>query len=151
MDLEMQKRLAADILDVGEDRVWIDPQRVAEVATAITRDDVRRWIDEGVIDTKSKKSPSRGRAKNKRKQKQKGRQSGPGTKKGAKGGRKSSKDEWKDKIRALREELRKFRDEGEIDSSTYRDLYRKVKGGSFRSRSHLRTYMEERGLLEEGE
>lgn len=149
MDLEMQKRLAADILKVGEKRVWIDPDRTTEVSTAITRDDVRSLIDEGAIKAKPKEPTSRSRARKRREQQDKGRQSGPGTRKGSKQGRKSEKREWIDKVRPLRERLRELRDEDVIDSSLYRDLYRKVKGGAFRSKAHLETYLKEKGVLEE--
>lgn len=145
----MQKRVAADILDVGESRVWMDPDRSAEVSTAITRDDVRRLIDSGAIKAKPKKSVSRARARKNQKQRKKGRQRGPGSRKGAKQGRKSNKREWISKVRPLRRKLRKLRDEGKIDSSVYRTLYRKVKGGAFRSKSHLETHLKDKGLLKE--
>ncbi|KXB05841.1 50S ribosomal protein L19 [candidate division MSBL1 archaeon SCGC-AAA382A20] len=151
MNLETQKRMAADILDVGENRVWIDPDRTAEVSTAITRQDVRGLIEDGAIRAKSKKSISRSKARQRQEQKKKGRQSGPGTRKGGKKGKKSRKEEWIGKVRPLRRKLREFRDEGKIDSSLYRDLYRKVKGGAFRSKAHLETYLKKRGILEEEE
>lgn len=149
LDLKMQKRLAADILGVGEGKVWIDPDRTAEVSTAITRADVKQLIDDGAIEEKSKKSTSRTRARKRQEQRGKGRQSGPGTRKGSKQGRKPKKREWISKVRPLRRKLRELRDEGLIDSSLYRDLYRKVKGGAFRSKSHLETYLKKRGILTE--
>lgn len=151
MKLKMQKRVAADILGVGKNRVWIDPDRTNEVSTAITRADVRRLIDDGAIKAKPKKSTSRARARKRQEQKSKGRQSGPGTRKGAKKGRKSGKEEWMGKVRALRKKLRELRDRGKIDSSQYRELYRKVKGGAFRSKSHLVTNLKKKGILEEEE
>ena len=36
MNLTTQKRLAADILKVGVNRVWIDPENIEEVSRAIT-------------------------------------------------------------------------------------------------------------------
>ena len=149
MDLKMQKRMAADILDVGEARVWLDPDRSGEISTAITRNDIRQLINEDAIKAKKKESSSRGRARKRQDQKDKGRQSGPGSRKGSKGGRKSSKKEWMSKVRALRDKLRELRDEGKIDSSDYRNLYKRVKGGAFRSKSHLETYLKEKGVLEE--
>ena len=149
MDLKMQKRMAAEIWDVGEERVWLDPDRSAEISTAITRDDVRQLINEGAIKAKKKEPTSRGRARDRQGQKSKGRRSGPGSRKGSKGGRKSSKDEWMSKVRALRDKLRELRDEDKIDSTNYRELYKRVKGGAFRSKSHLETYLKEKGVLEE--
>jgi len=62
-DLSAQKRLAADILDVGENRVWLDPGEQEEIAEAITRDDIRELVDEGIIRAKDAKTNSRGRAR----------------------------------------------------------------------------------------
>lgn len=149
MDLKMQKRVAADILDVGENRIWMDPDRSAEISTAITRDDVKSLIESGAIKEKPKKSTSRGRARKKQSQRKKGRQSGPGSRKGAKQGRKPRKKEWISKVRPLRRKLKELRDEGKIDSSLYRKLYRKVKGGAFRSKSHLETHLREKGMMKE--
>ncbi len=149
MNLEMQKKLAADILDVGKNKVWLDPDRSAEISTAITRDDIRRLIDDEAIKARPKESTSRFRARKREKQRKKGKQSGPGTRKGAKEGRKSQKEEWISKVRALRKKLKELRDEDVIDSSLYRELYRKVKGGAFRNKSHLETYLKDKGVLEE--
>lgn len=151
MKLKMQKRLAADVLGVGEGRVWIDPDRTAEVSTAITRGDIRQLIDDGAIKAKPEKSTSRGKARKRQDQRRKGRQSGSGTRKGSKRSRKSKKEKWIGKVRSLRQKLRELRDDGVISSSLYRELYRKVKGGAFRSKSHLDTYLKDIGILEEGE
>ncbi len=56
--LKMQRRIAADLLKCGENRVWIDPERIDDVATAITREDIRRLIH----DASSGRSPSKARA-----------------------------------------------------------------------------------------
>ncbi|MGB9201751.1 50S ribosomal protein L19e, partial [Methanobacterium sp.] len=45
MNLTTQKRLAADILKVGVNKVWIDPETVEEVSRAITRESVKQLID----------------------------------------------------------------------------------------------------------
>ena len=44
MKLRSQRRLAAEILKVGEGRVWIDPNRMEDVEAAITRDEIRKLI-----------------------------------------------------------------------------------------------------------
>ena len=38
MNLTTQKRLAASILKVGLNRVWIDPERLEDVSMAISRE-----------------------------------------------------------------------------------------------------------------
>lgn len=144
----MQKRLAADILGVGVGRVWIDPDRVTEVSTAITRADVRGLIDDGAIRAKPKKSISKGRTRKHMDQLRKGRSRGPGKRKGAEKARLSKKDAWIHRVRPLRRRLRELRDEEMIDSSLYRKLYRMVNGGFFRSKAHLESYLKKRDLLE---
>ena len=151
MDVSTQRRMAADILDCGIDRVWIDPEQLDRVKMAITKDDIRQLIKEGVIVKKQKKGISRARSKKLKEQKKKGRRRGPGSRKGAKGARTPPKRKWINTIRPLRRMLRELRDSGMIDRSTYRMLYRKAKGGAFRSRSHLRLYLEEHGLLKREE
>ncbi|MFQ5758479.1 MAG: 50S ribosomal protein L19e, partial [Candidatus Bathyarchaeia archaeon] len=49
LSLKNQRRLAAEILKVGESRVWIDPDRTEDVEIVITRDEIRRLIHEGAI------------------------------------------------------------------------------------------------------
>jgi len=45
-------------------------------------------------------------------------------------------------IRALREELKQMRDEGELASSDYRTLYDMAKGGFFRNKKHMQIYID---------
>ena len=52
MNLTTQKRLAASILKVGLNRVWIDPERLEEVSMAITREGVKQFINDGAIKAK---------------------------------------------------------------------------------------------------
>jgi len=146
VNLRSQRRMAADILKCGVHRVWIDPERMDEVARAQTKDDIRRLIKEGVIRKKPIKGQSRVRARKRHEQRKKGRQRGPGRRKGAKGARMPRKRQWIQRIRAIRRELRRLRDEGKIDRSTYRKLYMMAKGGYFRDRSHLLMYIEEHDL-----
>ena len=146
MKLSTQKRLAADVLKVGMSRVWIDPDFEDEVSLAITRDDIRRLIDEGAIQKKRTIGVSRGRARHILNQKRKGQRKGPGRKKGPATSKLSSKERWMMKIRPMRKELRKLRDTGKITPKIYRELYLKAKGNAFRNTAHLRTYISERRL-----
>lgn len=146
MKLSTQKRLAANVMKVGVSRVWIDPQFEDEVSLAITRDDIRRLIDEGAIQRKHATGVSRGRARYILQQKRKGKRKGPGTKKGSAFAKLTGKDRWMMRIRPMRKELRKLRDEGKISSKTYRDLYLKIKGNAFRNTAHLKTHIGEHRL-----
>ncbi len=142
-DLKSQRRLAAKIMDCGENRVWMDPDAQGEIAEAITREDVRELVQQGIIREKRKKGVSRGNARERDEKRAYGHQKGPGTRKGKAGARSDPKDEWKSGIRALRKELRRMKEDEEIDASTYRDLYGKAKGGEFDSVRYLRNYVED--------
>ncbi|BAW30972.1 MAG TPA: 50S ribosomal protein L19e [Methanothermobacter sp.] len=147
MNLTTQKRLAADILKIGINRVWIDPERVDEVSTAITRESIKQLIDDGAIKAKPKKGISSYRSKKIKQQKKKGRRKGKGSIKGAKGARRPRKREWISTIRALRKDLKKMRDKREINKTTYRKLYKMAKGGAFRSKSYMKTYARDHDML----
>lgn len=134
------KRLAAEILKVGESRVWIDPSAVERVEAAVTRGDVRALIKEGVIRELPPSTPSRGRWRVRRVQRKKGRGRGPGRRKGP---RISEKELWMARIRAQRKFLKLLKEKGVIDSKTYRRLRALAKGGAFRSVRHLKTYLQE--------
>ena len=51
MNLTTQKRLAASILKVGLNRVWIDPERMEEVSMAITREGVKLNLKKVLVAT----------------------------------------------------------------------------------------------------
>jgi len=141
-DLANQKRLAASILKVGVTRVWMDPERLEDIATAITREDLRKLVEEGVVKRKPKIGISRGRARARDIKRARGHRKGPGSRKGAAGARAPKKEQWIRKIRAQRKVLKAMRDDDKtIDAHTYRILYRKAKGGEFRNVAHLKSYI----------
>ena len=141
-DLTAQRRLAADVMDIGKDRVWFDPGAQEEIAEAITREDVRGLVRDGTIRAKAADGNSRGRARERAEKRAYGHRKGPGTRKGTAGARQDAKTQWKDGIRAQRRRLRELRDEGEISRSVYRELYDKAGGGEFRSVRYLENYID---------
>ena len=144
-----QRRLAASELNIGESRVWInpDPEAATNIADSITREDIRAQIESGTIKAKPKKGNSRGRFRMKTVKRNYGHGKGPGTRKGAKGARMPRKEAWMTKIRALRKRLKELRDTDQIDKHTYRLLYRKSKGGEYRNIAHLNAYIKAKGLV----
>jgi large subunit ribosomal protein L19e len=135
----LQKKLAARILKVGESKVWLNPASTKDIEAAITKIDIRRLIKKGMIKALPEKV-RRPREKAKRKK-------GPGRRKGAKGAIVTSKQRWISTVRPLRRMLKELRATGQIDKQTYRRIYLLVKGGMFRSRSHLKIYLEQHDLL----
>ncbi len=146
MSLKSQRRLAADILKVGEGRVWIDPNRTEDVEAAITREEIRRLIHEGVIQPLPKKGVSRARARVLQEKKKKGLRRGPGGKSGSARARISKKQAWMKKIRPLRKKLRELKARRMITESVYRQLYNMAGSGVFESIADLERYIRTRGL-----
>ncbi len=149
MDVKFQRRVAAELLKCGENRVWIDPNALDEVKDAVTKDDVRNLIKRGLIKKRPINGTSRVRANYLRQQKEKGRRKGHGSRKGKKYARYPRKLRWIKTIRPIRKTLRDLRDGGKIDRSTYRRFYLLAKGGVFKSRNHLLTHLRDEGYLKE--
>ncbi len=148
-DLANQKRIAAKVLKIGVHRVWIDPEASEQVAVAITRADIRGLVEEGFIKARAVKGVSRGRARARDEKRKYGHRKGHGRRKGAKYARTPKKESWMKKIRALRSRLKELRADGTLDKSNYCKLYRKAKGGEFRSRAHLNSVLKANDLLKE--
>ncbi|MFP4116633.1 MAG: 50S ribosomal protein L19e [Candidatus Aenigmatarchaeota archaeon] len=148
MDLSTQKEMAADVLDCGKNKVWIDSERQEEVVDAITKADIRRLVQKGIIKEKESNGQSRSRTRKKQAQKKKGRRKGHGRRKGS---TKKRKKKWISRIRAQRKLLKELRDNGKIDRSTYRSLYKKSKGGRFDSKKQLKNFIKKEGMLKQGE
>ena len=141
-DLASQKRIVASILKCGVNRVWFNPERLADIENAISREDLRGLVTDGAIKARQKKGVSRGRARAKMAKRSYGHCKGPGRRRGAAGARNASKRAWIQKIRAIRKALVTLRDAGTIDRHMYRILYRKAAGGQFRSVAHMKAQLE---------
>ena len=146
-DLFNQRRLASKVLECGLDRVWLNPEALEEIASAITREDIRGLIEKGTIKIKPVRGGSRGRARALAAKRNYGHCKGPGSRKGKKGARTPKKEQWIKKIRALRRRLKELRAEGMLNKSVYCRLYRKAKGGEYRSVSHLNSHLGSEKML----
>jgi large subunit ribosomal protein L19e len=142
MNLQSQRRLASRILKVGKNRVWIDPDEIEKVSSAITRDDVKRLIHEGRIQALPKKGSSRGRHRVSHEKRLAGRGRGPGGRKGPR----RTREDWVQRIRSIRRRLRELRERRIIDRSVYRRLSHMASGGAFRSSSHVDEYIKSHQL-----
>ncbi len=136
--------MASEVLGVGVNRIRIDPEGAEDVSASITREDIRAHIAGGIITAKPEKGNSRGRARDRLLKKKKGRMRGYAHRSGKKTARNPRKRAWITKIRAIRDELKKHKEEGRIDKSQYRKLYGQAKGNLFHSRAHLRSQIEKR-------
>jgi large subunit ribosomal protein L19e len=147
MNVTAQKRMAAEILKCGLYRVYIEPDYVDDVVMAITRDDIRNLIQQGIIQKRQKIGISKYRTNLRKDRKKRGRARGYGKRKGLASARNPTKRAWINTIRPLRRELKQLRDTGKIEKSVYRKMYLRAKGGSFKSVATLQRYLKDHKLI----
>jgi len=145
-NLSSQRRLAAQILKVGQNRVWINPERIDDVEGAITRDEIKRLIHEKIIVSLPEKGVSRSRAKAVREKKHMGRRKGAGSRTGSGHAKISKKEAWMIKIRCLRRKLRELKASRVITENTYRKCYGVAGSGKFESVAELERYLKANDL-----
>lgn len=146
MNLKVQKKIAGKLLKASPNRIRFDVNSFDQIKEAITRHDVRALIENGVISKINKAGTSRTRANYIRLQKSKGKRKGLGSRKGTANARLNNKESWIIKVRSLRNYIHDLKQKNKISVQDYRLLYRKIKGGFFRSLSHLNLYLTEKEL-----
>lgn len=150
MELNIQKKLASKVAKKSSKKIKLDQSRLEEIKEAITKSDIRGLIKDGAIIVQKDKGVSRARAKKINKQKAKGRRKGQGSRKGKANARLSDKQKWMDKIRLQRQFLNDLKSKDKLEKETYKNLYRKAKGGFFRSKRHIKLYITEHKLVKNG-
>ena len=141
MNLRSKRRLAADVLGVGEDRIIFNDEYSDLIQDAITRSTIRGLVGFGAITVAPERGVSRGRHRERREKLKRGR--GSGSLKGSKTARVPRKERWVSKVRSLRRRLKVARARGEISKTSYWSLYKQVKGGQVRGVKHLLELMKE--------
>jgi large subunit ribosomal protein L19e len=146
MKLDVQRRIAASVLKCSPKRVVFDSTKLKEIKEAITKADMRGLVIDGCVVKKRKMGISSFRSKKIKLQKSKGKRKGHGSRKGMKNARTPGKESWMGRVRLQRKLLKRLKEKKVVDNNTYWDLYRKIKGGFFRSKRHLQLYLGERKL-----
>jgi large subunit ribosomal protein L19e len=143
MKSTIQKKLAGKLSKRSPKKVSLDNTRLTEIKEAITRADVRGLLKNGAIKVRQDTGISRSRAKANRLQKLKGRQRGQGSRKGKANARSEEKRNWINRVRLFRTFLNELKEKDKLEPEVYKDLYRKTKGGFFRSIRHMKLYLTE--------
>ncbi|NQU98356.1 50S ribosomal protein L19e [Candidatus Woesearchaeota archaeon] len=146
MKLKTQKKLAAGVFKTSRKKVVFDPERLEDIKEAITKTDIRGLISDKAIKRIQKRGVSKVRVRKNKNQRKKGLRKGASTRKGKKTARISKKEAWMKKIRIQRIFLRELRDKKIITNKTFSDLYLKAKGNFFRSKRHIKIYLDEHKL-----
>ncbi len=147
MNLSNQKRVSADLLGVGKGKVWFDIDRLDDIKEAITKADLKKLIAEKAIQKRPDAGNSRVRARKRIIQRRKGRQKGKGSFKGKASAMLGRKEKWMILVRGLRSFISELKEKELIENKTYRELYLKIKGGFFRSKRHVKLYLNEHRLF----
>src|SRR3989338_9721346 len=105
MKLRKIRKLGAELLGVGETRIWIDPDKIEEIRKCITKDDVRVKIKEGAIKKRDFAQISRAGARALHKKKKLGRKRGFGKRKAGRKRRAESRRSWISNVRAQRKKI----------------------------------------------
>jgi large subunit ribosomal protein L19e len=137
MSVETVRRVAARIWGIGSSRVRIIDEKKAR--EALTSEDVKNLMRQGLVIKKAKKGVSRGRARIKIFRKKMGRGRGEGSRKGTKNAVKSLKQRWVEKVRSQRDFIKKNKQKLGVN---YRKAYKLVKGNFFRDKKHLKSFIE---------
>lgn len=147
--MKLQKRIAADAMKCSQKRVHFDPDKLSEVKEAITKADIRSLIKQGIIKEKRIQGISNVRSKKIKDQKRKGRRKNSGSRKGKFSARSKPKRVWMNTVRAQRKFLKELKEKDLLIQGCFWDLYRKSKGGFFRSIRHIKLFIKEKGLVKE--
>jgi len=137
MSFDTVRRLAADILAVGEKRIRFVSDKLSDIKSAMSRADVRDLIDKKAIIV----LPKKGRRKKTKREKR-----GEGSRKGSKSNE-DRKREWMNRVRAQRKLLRLLIANNILKGEHKRKIYLKIKGNSFRNKRALVTYLKDNELI----
>jgi large subunit ribosomal protein L19e len=132
-----RRRIASAIMKCGSHRVWFSPDHTATIKQAITRNDIRKLIKKGLIKKHHVKPKTKTVSRKQR----------SGSRKGRRKARTGKKSQWFKIVRPQRKLLKEMKTEDKLTDGSYRKLYGKVKAGVFRSKAHLKTFMEDKKMV----
>jgi len=132
MKLEKKKMLASRALNVGVNRIMFNKERVSEIKEAITKQDIRDLVREGVI--KIREVDGR-KSKEKRKRRRAGSVRRPIH---------DRKGEYVMYIRRMRNYLMHLRNTNKINNETYQNLRKEVKIKRVHTKLQVQHYLKEK-------
>ena len=143
MAMNTVRRIASDVIGVGENKIRFKPEANAKIGEALTREDVRALIKDGSIYFIAPRGVSRIRGREKQEQSRKGRRGGIGSRKGTHAARRSPKEHWIAKVRSQRKYLRALIAGKKLNEGASRKIYLMIKGNAFKGVKFLDTYLKD--------
>lgn len=134
-----QRRMASRALNVGENKVWFDSERISEIKEAITQQDIEDLIKDKAIKRRPHLGQKRRAGKINLKRKRKGRRRGPGHIRKV-----INKGDYINKIRKLRSFLKSLKESKQINNEDYGKIYRLLKAGMFKNKQGITEYLKEK-------
>ncbi|MGC8587023.1 MAG: 50S ribosomal protein L19e [Candidatus Micrarchaeia archaeon] len=144
MSIRFVKRIASDIIGRGESAIRIKPSAMDDAKKAITRDDIRKLIQNGSIFAVQPKHNISMNSKILKKKRAEGRRRGPGRRKGSRKARGGIS--WEKRVRAQRMLLKELKNEGKIDTRNFGKFYALIKGNMFPNKASLILHIRDSGI-----
>lgn len=134
--------IASEVLKIGKTKVFISPRQVQRLKDAMTKEDVRELIKEGLIRKRKDNLQSKARARVLKAKKKKGRKKGQGKRTGKKTARTKKKETWIKNVRAQRRTLKEMKKSGVKLKKPARKIYLMIKGNYFKGKKYLEAMVE---------
>lgn len=137
MKLQKIKSIAARLLGCGETKIWFNPAELKRVSEAMTSEDIRALIKEGMIKKRNTALHSRGGARILAHKKRRGRKRGFGKRTGTRKARVQRKTRWITNVRAQRAYLKELQKNKKVTKEQYSKIYNLIKGGYFKGKRYI--------------
>lgn len=137
MAMDGVKRLAADILGVGVNKIRVKPDEAKRAAESLTRSDVKGLLNDGAVYSIE---PSGRRKKEKKRKRGSARFRGRASN--------YDKKEWMTKLRSQRKYLKELLAAGVLNRKDKWPLYGRIKSGLFKNKKAMILYLKENDLAD---
>jgi large subunit ribosomal protein L19e len=131
MNLSKKKELAKRTFGIGKDRIVFVESRLEDIKEAITKQDIRDLMKDGAIIIRDVGGRKKIRKKSNR---------GTGN---IRKGRRVVKRDYIILTRKLRKHAAEMKKSGEISKDSFKDIRKKIRNKTFRSKAHLREHIGE--------
>lgn len=130
----LQRKLAAEVMNCGQNRVWFNPTRLEEIKGALTKEDIRNLIKDGAIKKRPVIGIKRRAGRKRERRRKKGRKRKIGRKRLVP---KERKRDYIIRIRNIRRYLKVLKKTKKIDSKQFKKLNKLAKAGIIKNKQDI--------------